>query len=223
MSEDESFAQGKQADRRVGTASSSSDAHAEIQRQHILDAAREAFFDRGYPATTVEEIASRARVVPGMVHDVLGGTRGALSALIDIAVHGGDSPIHALERFEAQRLPSETGQRAQLEMLAAMVAGTLERVGPTYLIMRHAAHSDHGVALAYTNLHDAERQNMGIVAGWIGANGPLKGGMPVEMAADVLWTLTGADVHHLLRVHREWSAEQYREWLAVTLIASLLP
>lgn len=196
---------------------------ADIYRHQILDAARVAFFERGYPETTLEELATRARMSPEMVEEVIGGTRGAVVALMDTLVRGSDSPLSILESPALQQMRRETDQRTQLQMLADDVSGVLDRVGPMYLALRHAAHSDGEVAVAYTSLHDAGRRNMGIVAEWIAANGPLKAGMSNDMAADVLWTLTSADVHHLLRFHREWSEAQYREWLTATLIASLLP
>jgi AcrR family transcriptional regulator len=223
MSQDKAHAGDEHAGERDQPDSPSNSAQSEMLRGRILDAAREAFFDRGYPTTTREDIASRAGVSPDVVYDVFGGTRGVLVALMEIAVHGEDSPMNVLERPEPQQMRRQTDQRVQLHMLAEGVAGILDRAGPLYLIMRHAAHSDEEIAVAYTALHDAGRQNMGVVAGWIAANGPLKGEMTIEMAGDVLWTLTSADVHHLLRVHREWSVEQYREWLTATLIASLLP
>lgn len=207
----------------AGNVSAPPSVSVDTLRQRILDAAREAFFERGYPEATVEDIASRAGVPPEQAEAVVGGARGALVALMDIAMYGDDSPLTFLERPRAQQVRQEPDQRVQLRTLAHGVSDMLDRVGPLYLGLRYAAHTDNEIAEAYTNLHDAGRRNMGIIAGWIAANGPLKAGMSEDLAADVLWTLTSADVHHLLRYHREWPEEQYREWLATTLIESLLP
>ena len=41
-------------------------------------------------------------------------------------------------------------------------------------------------------------------------------------ARDILWTLTGSDVYRMLVRDRGWSSERYQDWLADTLVGSLL-
>lgn len=43
-----------------------------------------------------------------------------------------------------------------------------------------------------------------------------------DVATAVVFTLTSPHVHQLLRVHSAWTAEQYEEWLADTLVTLLL-
>ena len=64
---------------------------------------------------------------------------------------------------------------------------------------------------------------MRLMVGWVAAHGPLKAGLSVDEAADVIWTLTSADVYHLLRDDRGWSADHYQAWLAETMIVAILP
>jgi hypothetical protein len=67
------------------------------------------------------------------------------------------------------------------------------------------------------------RQATTTVAIWISERGPLRNGMPVDQAAAVIWTLTTPEVHHMLRVIWQWTAEQYEVWLNRTLTDTLLP
>jgi hypothetical protein len=41
-------------------------------------------------------------------------------------------------------------------------------------------------------------------------------------ARDVFWMLTGSDAYRMLVRERGWSSQKYQEWLADTLVRSLL-
>ena len=59
------------------------DEYAEQTRQAVVDAARSLFAERGYFATTVNEIAEASRVSPGTVYQQCGGKQGLLRTLMD--------------------------------------------------------------------------------------------------------------------------------------------
>ncbi|XIE80833.1 hypothetical protein AB6O49_28875 [Streptomyces sp. SBR177] len=54
------------------------------------------------------------------------------------------------------------------------------------------------------------------------ARGALRPGLDAARAADVLFALVSPHVHQLLRRHRGWSAEAYREWLTALVTDQLL-
>jgi AcrR family transcriptional regulator len=58
--------------------------YAEQTRQAVVDAARALFAERGYFATTVNEIADLSRVSAGTVYQQCGGKQGLLRTLMDI-------------------------------------------------------------------------------------------------------------------------------------------
>jgi len=60
------------------------------------------------------------------------------------------------------------------------------------------------------------------VVGWITARGPLRGGTDAARAADLLWTLTIPEVHHMLLDVRGWTREQDGTWLRLTCEHALL-
>jgi AcrR family transcriptional regulator len=60
------------------------DEYAELTRQAVVDAARSLFAQRGYFATTVNEIAELSRVSPGTVYQQCGGKQGLLRSLMDM-------------------------------------------------------------------------------------------------------------------------------------------
>jgi AcrR family transcriptional regulator len=198
-------------------------AQARETRRRIADAARERFITSGYVATTIADIAREAGVAQQTVYATFGTKREILHAVMDLAIGGDDAPVGVLERAGPQRLRQEPDQRAQLTMLARGVAGVLERAGPVFDVMRAAGGADAEIATAYDALQAERRTNMGRIVSWVAANGPLKPGLSVEAAGDVVWTLTSADVQRMLRRERGWSKDRYASWLADALIAALLP
>ena len=50
----------------------------------------------------------------------------------------------------------------------------------------------------------------------------LRPGLSYRAARDILWTLTGSDVYRTLVRERGWSSQKYQDWLADTLVHSLL-
>jgi AcrR family transcriptional regulator len=72
------------ADPQVGPRRSRREEYAEQTRRAVVDAARALFAERGYFATTVNEIAEASRVSPGTVYQQCGGKQGLLRTLMDM-------------------------------------------------------------------------------------------------------------------------------------------
>ncbi len=192
-------------------------------RRRILAAARDLFVERGYVATTIADIGGAAGVATQTVYASLRTKRQILKEVMDVAIGGDDRPVGMLDREGPQRLREMKDQRAQLATLASGIAGVLDRAGPMFDVMRAAGSADPEIAISYDALQRERRANMGRIVGWIAANGPLKPGLTEDEAADIVWTMTSADVHRMLRRERGWSQERYAAWLATCLIDALLP
>jgi len=52
--------------------------------------------------------------------------------------------------------------------------------------------------------------------------GALRPGLTHRTARDIFWMLTGGDVFRMLVRERGWSPQRYQNWLAKTLVHSLL-
>jgi AcrR family transcriptional regulator len=70
-------------DRPPGRPRSRRDEYAEQTREAVLASARVLFAERGYFATTVNDIAAASRVSPGTVYQQCGGKQGLLRTLMD--------------------------------------------------------------------------------------------------------------------------------------------
>ena len=192
-------------------------------RSAVLRAAHARFLQVGYASTTLAVVAADAGVSVDTVYDVFGSKRGLLAAVMDVNVGGDDQPVAVLERELPQRMRAETEQRAQLALFAVGMAGELERMRPLDDVLRSAAAADPEVAEARRLQNDVQRHAaMTTVVGWIIARGPLREGLDAAQAADLLWTLTSPEVHHMLLQVRGWTRERYETWLRQSLEDALL-
>jgi len=193
----------------------------ETQRQ-IVEAARRLFIERGYRGTTIEQIAQEAGVAVETVYATFGNKRTILSRLVDVSVLGDHSPLPLLERANPQAVRREHDQRRQIELFAHGIREIMERVSPIFGIMRTAAETEPDIAAVLNGVLEGRMRGITQFVIWLADNGPLRAGLSTEAAAELTWTLTSAEVHHLLTVDRGWPGDRYETWLRDTLIRLLL-
>jgi AcrR family transcriptional regulator len=203
-------------------------AQARETRRRVLDAAGRLFQERGYPRTTIADVATAAEVAADTVLHLFGSKRGLLKEVMDVVVGGDDEDVSVLQRVDPQEMRREKDQRRQIAMFAAGITTQLERIRPMDDILRSAAAVDAEVASLRDDLQlDQRRAAMRSIAGWIAANGRLRtdgsAAESVEAAAAILWTLTSPEIHQMLREHWGWTPAAYESWLRSTLESSLLP
>ena len=89
------------------------------RRRQLLDIGRELFAQRGFEATSVEEVAARADVSKPVVYEHFGGKEGLYAVVVD-------REIQALLGAIAGALTSEGGSRALLERAATALLDYIE-------------------------------------------------------------------------------------------------
>ena len=193
-------------------------------RAAVVQAAHRRFLAGGYASTTLAAVAKDAGVSVDTVYAVFGSKRGLLAAVMDVNVGGDDEPLDVLDRELPQRMRAESDQRRQISLFATGMAGELERMRPLDDVLRSAAAADPDVAAARHEQNDVQRHAaMATVVGWVRARGQLRSELDDAAAADVVWTLTSPEVHHMLLTTRGWTRSQYETWLRETLERALLP
>ena len=193
-------------------------------RRRILTAARGLFLERGYPATSVEAIATAANVSPDTVYAVFGNKRNLLKQLMDTDVGGDDADVKVLDRPEPQSVRQERDQHVQLAVFATGIARRIEATRPLDDILRSAAEVDVEAGALRNDIQLRQRRSaMTTFAEWLAANGPLRNGMDVSGAGSIIWTLTSPEVNRLLRDGCGWSNQRFARWLEDTLVRTLLP
>jgi AcrR family transcriptional regulator len=198
-------------------------ARAQATRRRILDAAARRFLQDGYRAATVETIAADAQVSAKTVHHLFASEVGLLKQAMDVAFVGDDEPIAVLERAGPRQVQAEPDQRRQIELTAGGSAALLERIRQLDDLLTDAAAVDPEAAALRADVELRQRRDaMRVLAGWLSTTGPLRDGMSVDRAADVLWVLTSPEVHRLYRKVCGWTAQEYADWLAAALHDALV-
>jgi len=189
----------------------------------VIEAARRLFAERGYAATTMESIADQAGTSVETVYLAFGTKSALLARVVDVALAGdeGDAPLADRPLFLEVR--EQRDQVRQLQLLARNARVILERAGPLQWTLLLASGQEPEIAELVDRYHRRRLEVMTEFMRWVAANGPLAPGLSVEEAARTYWTLSGTEVHHLLRVRLGYSPDDYEHWLARQLVVSLLP
>jgi AcrR family transcriptional regulator len=190
--------------------------------QLILDAARELFTERGYAATSVEQIAARAGVSKPTVFANVGSKRDVLKQLRDRALAGDEEPVSVRDRPWYRGVLAEPDPRHTLRAYARIVTQMLGRAAAIEETLRNAAAADPELRDLWQASEDERRRGAAAIIDALRAKGPLKPGLDRDAATDILWALTSGDSYRRLVDHQHWPVERYERWLADTLCSQLL-
>ena len=188
-------------------------------RRRVVEAARHLFLTRGYVATTVADIASEAGVALQSVYKAGQSKADLLHLVADIAVAGDDQDVMLLERPSFAAIGAETDPERQVELIAALIAATMERLAPVWIAYREAAAVDPKAA---ANLAAAHQRRHETFSGMIGMVPEHRLRRSHEESTDTAWAIGSIDVFLLLRTVRGWDKIEYSEWLTRTLVDQLL-
>jgi Transcriptional regulator len=195
---------------------------AQGTRRTVLDAARALFVDRGYVATTIDAIASCAKVSPETVYSTFGSKRALLSELVDVSIAGDHDALPILEQAWVQEVRRESDPRRRLQILASNGRSILERRAAVDDVVRGAAAADPEIATLWergkAQRFAGQRELLHIV---MGAADPPEG-LDFETAADILYALGSPETYRLLVVDRGWSGSRFERWYGDTLARLLL-
>ena len=188
-------------------------------RRRVVDAARELFLSRGYVATTMADIAREAGVALQSVYTAGQSKAELLHLVVDLAVAGDDQEVMLVERPTFAAVADEQDAERQVQMLAALIAATMERLEPVWIAYREAAAVDTKAADNLVAAHRRRRETFGAMIGMVPEQ---RLRHSHEQSADTMWAIGSIDVFLLLRTALEWDAAQYREWLSRTLVDQLV-
>jgi AcrR family transcriptional regulator len=193
-------------------------------RAAVLAAARERFLERGYNATTIDEIAAAAGVSKPTVFTAVGNKAQLLKVVRDVAMAGDDDPAPVAERpsVERARDAAQTAEEA-LRLVTAHIVGLFGRYARIDEVLRGAAATgEPELAELWETSERQRRTGAGILLGIIRAKGPLRPGLDPQRGEDILSNYMAPDVY-LRLVHRlGWTTEDFQRWLGATLAWQLL-
>jgi AcrR family transcriptional regulator len=185
-------------------------------RQRVAAAGHELLTAEGYAGMTIDGVARKAGVSPQTVYALFGSKRGIVTAILERAAFG---PRYA----ELVERALHTDEPAQRLRYAAAIARQI------YDAERDLLDLCSGAGLVAPELSKMLREREGrryeAQAPQIApleATGRLKSGQDPQAARDILWALTGREIYRMLVPERRWSSDRYEEWLAETLVLSLM-
>lgn len=190
--------------------------YALVTRRAIVDAARKLFAERGYFATTVNDIAAEADVAPATVYAVTGGKQALLAELgrmwiTEPAIGAALAYIHG-----------SSDPRAILLYLAHATRTRREQFGDVMRILLAAAPHDDAAAEVLRPATEMYRAAIVATAERIGELGGLRDGVDVSLAIDALWFYFGYSSYFTLHDDVGWTYERAEHWLAEQASRELL-
>ncbi|HEY8654611.1 MAG TPA: helix-turn-helix domain-containing protein [Dermatophilaceae bacterium] len=186
---------------------------AAATRHLVLNAARDLFVSEGYSATTVAEIAERARVSVDTVYATVGRKPALLRELVETAISGTEKAVPAEQRDYVVRVRSATSARDKITIYAHAITGIQERLAPVFLALRDAATTDQECAAMWAEIAKRRVTNMGTFAADLRATGELRTDLSDQQVADIIWSMNAAEYWVLLVRERAWTPAQFAAWL----------
>src|SRR5262245_22139363 len=193
---------------------------AEQTRRRILEAGFRLFVDRGYAGTTIAAVAEEAGVSPETIYLSLGGKRGLLEGVIEMAIAGHEDPPTAEKEWWAM-VAALPGARERLERMVEFSCRILRRTRPIHAVIRGAADKEaFAAALGGRLLHERLTNQTERIRRHLGDD--LREGLSVDEAGQRYCALTSPELYQILTLEFGWSAEQHSTWLTDLLESELL-
>lgn len=197
-------------------------AQAQSTREAVIAAASRLFAEKGYAATSIEEIAAAAGVSRATVFTSVGGKAKLLKTALDVAIVGDDEPIALPDRPRSKAIRAEPDPRKYLALYAELVTETNSRLAAIHEAVRGAAGVDLDARALWESHLAQHRRGASNVIGDLTRKGGIRPDLDPESAADIVWLL-GPGTYHMLVHRRGWSPERFQAWLTETYISQLLP
>jgi len=192
-------------------------------RQRIVEAARDLMVERGYRATTVAQIASRASVHVDTVYALVGRKPVLLRELIEQAISGTDRAVAAQDRDYVKAMRAASDPVRKLTIYAQAMSQIQPRMAPLLLALRDASATEPEAKEVWREISDRRAANMRQLVEDLSAAGGLRAGLSVDEAADVIWATNSSELYVLFTVERGWPPDRYERWLADSWCRLLLP
>jgi AcrR family transcriptional regulator len=197
-------------------------ARAADTRTTLLAAAARLFAERGYVATSIDEIARAAGVSRATVFTSVGGKPMLLKAAYDAALVGDEEAVPLVERERSRKIRGEPDAGRYLERYAQLASEVQGRIAIISEVVRGAAGADPGARALYDKMQAERLIGARHIVGDVEAKGGLRRGLRTATAVDIVWTLIEPGLYVRLVHQRGWSAARYASWLGETLQAQLL-
>ena len=193
---------------------------ARVTKSAVVQAAHDLFVEKGYVATTVDQIAARAGVSKPTVFASVGSKATVLKEVRDVAIAGDDAPIPIAERGWYKRMLSEPDPRRTLSIYARNVTAINDRYADVDHVLVAAAAAEPALNQLWNTSEDERMRGAAIVVDNLAQKAELR--RDRSGAIDIVWTLTAPEqLRRLVRI-RGWTLPRFERWLTDTFCEQLL-
>lgn len=189
---------------------------ADETRSRIAAAARKLLERHGYAGMTMEAVARQAGVAAATVYSVFGSKTGILAEILD-AARFGDS-YHDLVREAMQT----AAPRERLKFAARIARRIYESEHAVLDLLRGAGTVAPGLAQQEARHECTRYEAQQVMIQYLVQSRSLKKDLDEKRARDILWSLTSRDLYRMLVRDRGWTAQEFENWLADTLVEALI-
>ena len=196
---------------------------ADATRLAIAAAAGRLFAERGYAATSIEEIASAAGVGRATVFTSVGGKPELLREAYRLAVRGAaDANTPLGEQPRSRRISAEPDAHKLLAGYAGVMVEVGRRLAPLYEAVRAAAHANSEAREFWHLITEQRRTAATGIVRRLAERDALLRGLDRQIASDILWVFNDPGLYHLFVTQRRWTQRRFRSWLTNSMQAQLL-
>lgn len=186
-----------------------------------MDAATRLFVERGYTATTIEDVAAAAGVSVQTIYYSFGNKRTLLSAVLDMSIAGDLEPTPVLDRPWVAALRAEKDAGVVIETLVRETIRIVARATPVYEVIRRAS-ADPDVAVLLHRNREARRVAQREFVEILHRGGHLAPELDVDAAADVYYAVLNEEVFQLLVDVCGWDVDRVTSWASALMHAQLV-
>jgi len=195
--------------------------HARDTRRRIRDAGDALFRERGYAATSMDDIAEAAGVSRQTVFTAFGSKAGVLKEALDVRLAGDDEPLAIADRPEAKRMLASTDPRDAIRRQAKLFVETSVRTLDLWPALLGGATSDPELAELLRFYEQGLREGPTVLVDVVAGLGALRRGRSRRKAKEAMYLLIRPSTMHTA-FSLGWSRTEVERWLADCLEALLL-
>lgn len=184
-------------------------------RNTILDAAVRLFTERG-DGIRLEDIASEAQVSRQTVYVHFGSRTGLLIAMAQHMDESGE--LHEL----VENVFESPNAIDALDALVALHAEYHPVAYPVARILMTGRHEDDALQAAWEDRMTARHNLNRSVIEWLAQDGRLARAWSIDLATDLLWSLTSWQLWEQLVLDRGWTQEEYLNHLRTVIRHTLV-
>lgn len=189
---------------------------ADATRQRIVEAALDAFLERGFAATTMAAIAEAADVAVQTVYFVFHTKGDLLQAVYEHVVLGPE-----------RTPPNQSGWWRDVEAepdiepaVRRLVEGTVELLERAAPLVRMVL-GDETAKESYDFNEGLRRNGYEVLIRILAEKRPLRARLAPERARDILLLLTGPQVYVQLTRDMKWSRFEVEDWMTASVLQQL--